>query len=238
MLSSYLKRLRSRRIDGILVVGDDPNRASLVLSEEFSVPVVFASSSATPETDFVVAPNNNAAGRMAAEHLVSLGRRNIAHVTASLGEAAVAARSTGFEDALRAAGLRLAFDSPFFGAYDQSWGMEAARRILSSNRPVDAIFAGNDEIAVGLFSAFHREGIRVPDDIAIVGYDNRLSEVPRSGHPLTSFDPQLSKVGEGAAARLLEVLGGEGEPGIEYVEPELIVGRSSTGPTLEPYDLL
>ncbi|SDH06975.1 transcriptional regulator, LacI family [Leifsonia sp. 98AMF] len=238
VLASYLKRLRSRRIDGILVVGDDPNRASLVLSEEFSVPVVFASSSATPETDYVVAPDNREAGRVAAEHLMGLGRRHIAHVTATLGEPAVAARSAGFTDALRDAGLQPAFDAPLFGSYLREWGAESARRILAGGARVDAVFAANDEIAVGLFSEFHRAGVRVPDDIAIVGYDNRMGEVRRPDRPLTSFDPLLGKVGEEAAARLLRVLNSDDEAGIEYVQPEFIVGRSTVGPTLEPYDLL
>lgn len=238
ILAGYLKRLRSRRIDGILVVGDDPNRASLVLSEEFSVPVVFASSSTNPETDFVVAPDNRTAGRMAAEHLMSLGRRRLAHVTASAGDPAVAARSEGFTDALASAGHELALGGPLYGAYQQEWGVTAARRILAASDPVDAIFAANDEIAVGLFSVFHREGVRVPDDIAIVGYDNRLGEVPRPVQPLTSFEPLLRKVGEGAVSRLLSVLEGTGEAGVEYVKPELVVGRSTVGPTLEPYDLL
>lgn len=238
MINDYLKRLRSRRIDGILVVGDDPNRASLVLSEDFSVPVVFASSSATPETDYVVAPDNRGAGRTAAEHLISLGRTHIAHVTAAVHEPAVDARASGFAGAMEAAGMRTALGGPLYGSYLQRWGTDAAERIIDSGEPVDAVFAANDEIAMGLFATFHRHGIRVPDDIAIVGYDNRMAGVRRPDDPLTTFDPELATVGEKAAARLLAVIGGEGEPGIEYSEPRFIVGRSTVGPTLQPYDVL
>lgn len=238
MINDYLKRLRSRRIDGILVVGDDPNRASLVLSEDFSVPVVFASSSATPETDYVVAPDNRGAGRTAAEHLIALGRTNIAHVTAAVHEPAVDARAVGFADAMEAAGMRTALGGPLYGSYLQRWGTDAADRIIASGEPVDAIFAANDEIAIGLFATFHKNGIRVPDDIAIVGYDNRLAGVRRPDDPLTTFDPELANVGEKAAERLLSVIGGDVEPGIEYIDPRFIVGRSTVGPTLEPYDVL
>lgn len=238
MINDYLKRLRSRRIDGILVVGDDPNRASLVLSEDFSVPVVFASSSATPETDYVVAPDNRGAGRTAAEHLISLGRTHIAHVTAAVHEPAVDARASGFAGAMEAAGMRTALGGPLYGSYLQRWGTDAAERIIDSGEPVDGVFAANDEIAMGLFATFHRHGIRVPDDIAIVGYDNRMAGVRRPDDPLTTFDPELATVGEKAAARLLAVIGGEGEPGIEYSEPRFIVGRSTVGPTLQPYDVL
>ena len=238
VLADYLKRMRSRRIDGVLVVGDDPNRASLVLSTEFSVPVVFACSSSTPETDYIVTPHNRGAGRTAAEHLLGLGRRHIAHVTASVGEPAVAARASGFSETLEAAGRPLALGGPLYGSYLKGWGRTSAERIIASREPVDAIFAANDEIAMGLFATFHRHGIRVPDDIAIVGYDNRLSGVIRPDIALTTFDPQLKEVGERAAARLLAVIGGAGEPGTEYVEPAFIVGRSTVGPTLEPYDML
>lgn len=238
VLADYLKRLRSRRIDGILVVGDDPNRASLVLSEDFSVPVVFASSSATPETDFVVAPNNRGAGRTAAEHLLSLGRRRIAHVTAAIHEPAVEARAAGFSEAMADAGVPIALGGPLYGSYLQGWGTDVAERIIAGSEKVDAIFAANDEIAIGLFAAFHRHGIRVPDDIAIVGYDNRLGTVRRPDNPLTTFAPELIEVGEKAASRLLSVIGGDGEPGIEYVDSRFIEGRSTVGPTLEPYDLL
>ena len=239
ILNDYLKRLRSRRIDGLLVVGDDPNRASLVLSEDFAVPVVFASSSATLETDYVVAPDNRGAGRAAAEHLISLGRRHIAHVTAAVHDAAVDARVTGFTEAMRAAGLPIAMGGgPLYGSYLQRWGIDAAERIIASGQPVDAIFAANDEIAIGLFATFHRHGIRVPDDIAIVGYDNRLAGVMRPDHPLSTFDPELATVGERAAQRLLSVIAGSGEPGIMYVQPRFVEGRSTVGPTLEPYDVL
>jgi LacI family transcriptional regulator len=239
VLNEYLKRLHSRRLDGILVVGDDPNRASLVLSEDFAVPVVFASASSTPETDYVMAPDNRGAGRTAAEHLIGLGRRRIAHVTASLHEPAVATRAAGFVEAMEAAGLPIAMGGgPLHGSYLQRWGSDAAERIIASGEPVDAIFAANDEIAIGLFAAFHRHGVRVPDDIAIVGYDNRLAGVQRPDDPLTTFDPLLADVGGRAAERLLAIIGGGGEPGIEYVAPRFITGRSTVGPTLEPYDVL
>ncbi|GAA3121964.1 LacI family transcriptional regulator [Kribbella aluminosa] len=238
VLNDYLKRLRSRRIDGLLVVGDDPNRASLVLSEDFAVPVVFASSSATPETDYVVAPDNRGAGRAAAEYLIGLGRRNIAHVTAAVHEPAVDARVEGFTDAMRSAGMPIAMGGPLYGSYRQGWGLNAGERILAGGRPVDAIFAANDEIAIGLFATFHRHGVRVPDDIAIVGYDNRLAGVMRPDHPLSTFDPDLSIVGERAAERLLQAIGGTTTPGIHYVQPTFVEGRSTIGPTLEPYDIL
>lgn len=238
VLSDYLKRLRSRRIDGVLVVGHDPNRASLVLSEDFSVPVVFASSSATPETDFVVAPDNRGAGRTAAEHLIGLGRKNIAHVTAAVHEPAVDARAEGFAEAMAAAGMSTALGGPLYGSYKQRWGTDAAERIIASGELVDAIFAANDEIAIGLFATFHRHGIRVPDDIAIVGYDNRHATIGRPDQPLTTFDPELGTVGARAAERLLAAIAGASEPGVEYVEPRFIEGRSTVGPTIDPYDVL
>ena len=238
VLADYLKRLRSRRIDGVLVVGDDPNRAGLVLSTEFSVPVVYACSSSTPETDCVVAPHNSGAGRSAAEHLIGLGRRHIAHVTASVGEPAVRARAAGFADAMQASGLPIAMGGPLHGGYRKDWGTAAAERVVAGRERVDAVFAANDEIAVGLFAAFHRHGVRVPDDIAIVGYDNRLGTVERPDQALTTFDPQLEEVGERAASRLLAVIGGDRAPGIEYVASRFIEGRSTVGPTLDPYDVL
>ncbi|MGW7680276.1 LacI family DNA-binding transcriptional regulator [Kribbella sp. NPDC054772] len=239
VLHDYLKRLRSRRIDGMLVVGDDPNRASLVLSEDLAVPVVFASSSATPETDYVVAPDNRGAGAAAAEQLIRLGHRHIAHVTAAVHEPAVDARVEGFTRAMAAAGMPIAMGGvPLYGSYRQRWGLDAAERIIASGQPVDAIFAANDEIAIGLFASFHRHGIRVPDDIAIVGYDNRLAGVIRPDHPLSTFDPELMTVGARAAERLLSVIGGTGEPGIDYVQPRYVEGRSTVGPRLEPYDIL
>ncbi|GAA1116959.1 LacI family DNA-binding transcriptional regulator [Kribbella jejuensis] len=238
ILNEYLKRLRARRIDGLLVVGDDPNRASLVLSEDFAVPVVFASSSATPETDYVVAPDNRGAGQAAAEHLIGLGRRHIAHVTAAVHDPAVDARVEGFTAAMESAGMPIAMGGPLYGSYLQRWGMDAGERILDSGKPVDAIFAANDEIAIGLFATFHRHGIRVPDDIAIIGYDNRLAGVMRPDDPLSTFDPELTTVGERAAERLLDVIGGTNTPGITYVQPRFVEGRSTTGPTLEPYDVL
>jgi LacI family transcriptional regulator len=237
VLTDYLKRLRSRRIDGILVVGEDPNRATRVLSTEFSVPVVFAASSAAPETDHVVAPDNRGAGRAAAEHLLALGRRRLVHVTAGAGEPAVEAREAGFLAALADAGVAPAAET-LFGRYRQDWGAQAAERLLAAGTAVDGVFAANDEIAVGLFAALHRRGVRVPDDVALVGYDNRHGGIGLATPPLTTFDPRLIEVGSRAAARLLALIGADHDPGVEYVAPRLIPGRSTVGPTLEPYDLL
>lgn len=224
-----MRKLQSRRVDGLLVIGEGGGEPLPSVSQFLHVPVVYAFgySEAPEDTSFV--PDGRQAGRLAAEHLLGLGRRRIAHITAA-GDRAANERAEGLRDALDAAGLELALDHPLRGQWTRSWGAQGAQHILRSGADVDAIFCGDDWIALGARAELRSAGHRVPEDIAIVGFDNLAGHLGKSFSSLTTIDPHLQEVGSLAAAHLLRRLGGaEAEPGLHYVDCSLIPAASTIG---------
>ncbi|MFC9558653.1 LacI family DNA-binding transcriptional regulator [Agromyces sp. NPDC056965] len=236
-LLAHLRQLRARRVDGLLIVGDTPDLTSLADALDFPAPMVFADVEPSGRnSSVVIAPDGHHAGLLAGRHLIGLGRRRIAHLTASAAGPAVQRRAAGMLEALAEHELPLVLGAPLHGTYSRSWGVVAAEQLLASGEPFDAIFAGDDEIAIGAYTALSRAGLRIPDDVAIVGYDNQHRPVHHDGIWLTSIEPRLHTVGSRAAEALLASIAGEQPPAVELVPGELVVGRSTIGPTLGAYE--
>ncbi len=184
-IGSYGDLVRSSRTDGVVVSGprsDDEELAALV---EDGYPVVIQGSLPgvrAPSVDV----DNVASSRLAVEHLVGLGHRRIACITnAPLQYTAASERRDGYKQALDAAGL--AYDPILVaeGAYDAASGHRAIAELLRSGRP-DAVFVASDVVALGAIGGLREAGLRVPDDVSIVGFD----DIPLAGF----FDPPLTTV--------------------------------------------
>jgi LacI family transcriptional regulator len=138
---------------------------------------------------------------MAGEHLLRLGRTRIAHVTGPLRTEAVRDRAQGLEEALAAAGLELPPDRVLYGNWSEAWGHDAVATLLGSGQPLDAIFCGSDQIARGVVDALRDRGIRVPHDIAVVGFDNWEIIAAATRPPLTTIDMELHELGRHSSDR-------------------------------------
>ena len=167
------------------------------------------------------------AARLAVEHLISSGRRRIAHITGPAHHAAAQHRARLTEDLLAQAGLELCGDRVQFGDWSEAWGRRAARAVLRTAPDTDAFFCGNDQIARGVADTLREEGRRVPDDIAVVGYDNWDTMALASRPPLTTIDMNLGEIGRVAALRLLEAIDGTATPGVRTVPCKLVMRESS-----------
>ena len=193
-----VETLLEQRIDGIVVVGTTTETAALQAAAA-TVPVVLAGTS-EPElgrTDVVV--NDDEAGaRQATEHLVSLGHQRIAHLQ---GPGLIAAlRRKGYESAMRAAGLEPLVVA---GGMSEESGYDATQRLLSRGERPTAIFAFNDIACIGALSAAADQGLRVPDELSLVGYDNTyLAKIRHLS--LTSVDNGNIAVGLQAGKFILE----------------------------------
>jgi LacI family transcriptional regulator len=243
----YVEMLWARRVDGLIVTGRriEPRPPVQVLP---GIPVVYAmtqpagegtSPAETPGartlgTDTLgartlgggaVLPDDEGGGRAAAAHLLALGRRRIAHVAGPERFLAARLRARGFTAALAEAGAAPCGEIRF-GEWSEHWGREAAGLLLA-DRP-DAIFCGSDQIARGVADTLRAVGRRVPDDVALVGFDNWLPMAMGALPPLTSVDPCLEEVGRVAATRLLAAIGGEHADDVHRVPPRLAI-RESTG---------
>ena len=201
----HLRTLTERRVDGIIVTGRRTD-ARAPLAGVGSIPTVYAFSPSTDPDDVSVVSDDAGGATLAVEHLLSLGRTRIAHVTGPAHHAAAQQRAARTLDLLDAAGLAPAAGRVHYGDWSEVWGRRAAEAVLHAAPDTDAVFCGNDQIARGFADALRERAIRVPDNIAIVGYDNWDTMTLASRPPLTTIDMNLGEVGRVAALRLIEAI--------------------------------
>lgn len=225
----HAKEFLRRRVDGIVVVGARTDfRPSL--GQHLPVPVVYAYAPSDDSSDLSVASDDVGGGNLAIQHLISQGRRRIAHISGDHSYKAARDRADGALQSLGTVGLELAGDRVLFGTWDESWGRGATRLLLTQTREVDAVFAGSDQVARGVLDAVKEHGLSVPEDIAIIGFDNLDLLVANARPQLTSVDMRLEEIGARAVDRLFAAIDGGGPtPGIETI-PSRVVQRGSTAP--------
>lgn len=222
----WVQTLLSRNVDGVIVTAhrSDPRTS---ITHLLNVPVVYAYSPSEDESDVSVAPDDRQGGRLAGEHLIEVGRRRLAYVGGPKSYLASYLRRDGFVDALHASGLEFATQE-LFVPWEEKAGRRAARTLLQRGGDLDGVFCASDQIARGFSEELQAHGVKVPEDVAIVGFDDWGVMTLATEPSLSSLSMNLDKVGELAATRLLELIGGAPvASGIEYVGCELIVRGSS-----------
>jgi DNA-binding LacI/PurR family transcriptional regulator len=169
---SYLELAKSKRIDGLIVINprEDDEALRKVIDSKF--PLVVFGSSGHPQENSIGTKDGQASCR-ATRHLISLGHRRIAHISyAPLVYNPARTRLKGYRLALRAGEIR--FDPQLFaeGDFTGESGYNAMKRILATDADPTALFAGNDTLALGAMLAVREAGLSVPEDFAVVGYDD------------------------------------------------------------------
>lgn len=218
--------LEEKAVDGIILTpaGVSPSVADLARR----LPLVLLNRELDGvDTDTVL--NDNALGaRLAVEHLLTQGHRDIVHLTASRDISTVRDRLRGYRDALEAAGVAFQPHRVLRTEITIEAAVAATRRLVRRKTGPTAIFAYNDLMAVGVLSELQRLGRRVPEDVALVGYDD-IVYAAYLHPPLTTVAQPTEDMGAAAARLLLERLGGaEDAPRRVMLEPRL-VKRASTG---------
>ncbi|MEO6084749.1 MAG: LacI family DNA-binding transcriptional regulator [Umezawaea sp.] len=224
----YISTLLARQVDGFIVLGDD-NGLRPSLTHEIPVPVVYVYGESDHPDDLSVLADDEGGARLAVEHLVSLRRRHIGHITGPQTYRAARDRVTGMRRVLAEHGLAMAGGAPLHGQWSQRWGRHAARVLLATAPEVDAVFCGNDQIAVGVADVLSELGRRVPEDVAIVGYDNWDEFAADCRPPLTTVDLDLEELGTTAAGLMFDALDGRRQSGLVRHPCRLVV-RESTAP--------
>ncbi|KHL17809.1 UNVERIFIED_CONTAM: LacI family transcriptional regulator [Mumia flava] len=228
----HLDLFEEQRVEGLLIspVGDVLDRLDRL--RERGMAVVLVDRLAQTETYSSVSVDDVLGGRLAVEHLLEVGRRRITFVGGSPDIDQVRNRLTGARQAVDGVA-----DATLTFAEIESMGATPGRiegeRIVAlppSDQP-DAIFAANDLIALGLLQAFVSAGLKVPDDIALIGYDD-IEFAAAAAIPLSSIKQPSNEMGRRAAQLLIaEATDAAGEREREHVvfEPELVVRRSTAG---------
>lgn len=229
-----LDTLLARRVDGIIwsvpQVGDNHNWLRAGLLERLP-PIVFLSMQSQPGLT-ITAVNNFSGARQATQHLIDQGRRKIAIITGPTAWWEARERFAGWKSTMEEAGLTASPSLIVESYWSAAGGERAMQQVLKQMPDIDAVFASSDQIALGALGALHQSGRRVPQDLAIVGFDN----TPESAFywpPLTTIYQKLVNVGHIAVQNLHQMIEarrqqkGYLEPALTLIEPELIVRASS-----------
>lgn len=221
--------VRNGGVDGAIILSHHTSDAFVDRIVE-AVPVVFGGRRSTGgDADFFVDVDNVAGGRQAVAHLIATGRSRIATVTGPLSMAGAVDRLEGFREGLAEVGL-----APFAelaGDYSEASGVQAAEELLSrAGEPggglPDAVFAASDLMARGVLRTLRGAGLRIPEDVAVVGFDDSavaLSTDP----PLTTIRQPMHAQGEALAGVLIDRLTGAAPPRRTILGTELVVRGSA-----------
>jgi DNA-binding LacI/PurR family transcriptional regulator len=222
--SAYLS---AGHVDGVLLAslhGDDPLPAQLAAR---GIPVVVGGRPVDDAGVSYVDVDNRSGGRSAVEHLISRGRKVIATIAGPSDMVAGVDRLTGYRDALTAAGLPLGRGLVREGDFTHESGAAAMRRILDAHPDVDAVFAASDTMAAGALDAILASGRRVPEDVALVGYDDSpIASATRP--PLTSVRQPIEEMGREMARLLIDAIDRRSPAARRVVLETQLVRRAST----------
>jgi LacI family transcriptional regulator len=199
--------LLGHRVEGIIFVAPEMGNVAALetLLPTAYPPVVFLKSDPSPAFSSIVIDNDGGA-RLATDHLIALGRRRIGHLTGPLAWHEARARHDGWRDALRDAGIDA---GPLVhGNWSSASGELALDPMLELAPDLDAVFAGNDQMALGILRAANRRGMAIPDDLAVVGFDG-VVEAAQFTPSLTTVSQPLGELGQLAVRELLGILDDE-----------------------------
>lgn len=223
------------RVDGVIL--PPPicfDQQLLDIIREKKVPCVRIAGVPVRDIRMRVSIDNVSAGYEIADHLISLGHRNIAIIKGPEDFIASTLRYEGFVSAMRDHGLTLSANNLKFGRFDSQSGFECARELLQqANRPT-AIFASNDEMAAGVLAAAHESRIQVPDELSVAGFDD--APIARSVWPrLTTIRQPLRALGERSVLLLDNYIRSVEAGSEEAVRPDVLLDyelkiRQSTAP--------
>jgi LacI family transcriptional regulator len=223
----HVEQLMRKRIDGLVVTARRADKRPPI-GPLPGVPIVYVYSQADDENALCLIPDDEGGAMLAVEHLLSLGRRRIAHIAGPERFDAVRLRRSGYVRALSAAGI--SYDPALYlnGPWSETWGRDAIAKLFSGNGPKpDALFCDNDQLARGASEALHDRGISVPRDVAIVGFDNWEVMTLAARPPLSSVDMNLSTLGREAGQALLAIMSGKPMRGTRRLPCSLVIRDSS-----------
>lgn len=230
--AQYVARLSHGMVDGLLIILPRamPDYVGRLRSERFPFVIIDHDEDA-PGCD-VIAADNRGGARQAVAHLAELGHRRIAIITGDPVAGSSHQRVLGYRDALAAAGLP--FDETLVaqGDFLEPRAHLATLQLMRQAAPPTAIFASSDLAAFGVMRAARELGMRVPDDLSVVGFDD-IPEASYVGPPLTTVIQPLREMGRAGVRRLAELVRDQTEPAMRMILHTTLMVRGTTAPPPE-----
>ncbi len=213
------------RVDGLLVINPYADKRHEMLPPNF--PLVFVGAHARHGKVSSVALDDVQVAQQATQHLIECGCRKIALIAGPWGEDCVIDRRDGFIEALQAANLPYDESLVWEGNWSASSGREALHHMAQQGNLPDGVFAQNDRMALGVLRAARELGLRVPNELAVIGVD----DMPLASYfdpPLTTMHQNMQRIGQEAANLLIQTLKGEQKKPQNLLIPATLVVREST----------
>jgi LacI family transcriptional regulator len=220
----YLSRLSGTLVDGAILV------TPTVVDVRYGAPIVAVDPHMGPSDLPTIDSDNLRGAQLATDHLLSLGHRRIGMLTGRADLQSARLREEGYRQALAVAGVPVDEDLVQAGDYDADVSSASALRLLKSDHRPTAIFAANDISAIATVSAAAWLGMRVPEDLSVVGFDN-VPESVLNSPPLTTIHQPIREMGHSAIELLIRLIHGEpADPTHLTLATSLIVRQSTSIP--------
>ncbi|MFM1931899.1 MAG: hypothetical protein RL226_1202, partial [Bacteroidota bacterium] len=232
-LVEVIDSLLARQVDGILWVAPEIEKNHAWVDEridEFPVPILFIAMQ--PRKGITSVSTDNYQGAvLATQHLLGSGRRRIGHISGPLGWWEANERKRGWYETLKGAGFDVLEQHCTEGNWSSSSGEKAFRKLLDSFPSMDAVFVANDQMALSVLREAHLRGIQVPEQLAVVGFDN-IAESAYFYPSLTTISQDLQSLGEQAVQNVVEMIQARQEnrsivERARFIQPTLIIRESS-----------
>ncbi len=225
---SYVELLRSNVVEGLMLATAFSQDETVEELSRLGVPFVLVNRAHSGTSNYVIV-NDRVATRGAVEYLIGLGHRRIAHVSGPLYTETGLSRLRGYREGLLSAQIEYRDEYVVEGDFKEASGARAIERLWQLPDPPTALMAANDLTALGALEACRRLGVRVPEQLSIIGFN----DVPFCGMvtpSLTTVRVPLLEMGMASARRLLDLLEGRATPGTPIVLDTELVVRNSTVP--------
>jgi len=222
--------LRARQVDGFITATARLDHELLAEMAATGESVVLVNRSTADGSLDAVTADDRQGMRLAVEHIAALGHRRIAHLGGPQELSTGSQRYHGFLDAMRSLGLEVDDELVRFGrTFTEDEGARACRELVATGRPFTAILAGNDLMALGCYDVMAEQGLRCPQDVSVIGF-NDMRFADRFDPPLTTIRLPHYAIGEGAADLLLGRLRDPGAEPHQMLLPTKLAVRASTAP--------
>lgn len=203
-IEAAMRAMRGR-VDGLVAMSPHLDASSLVANVPSTLPVVLLNCAVNGDTYDALTIENRRGAQAMVRHLVDLGHQRIAIITGAEGNYDAAERLHGYRRAMREAGISPPNEWEITGDFTETSGYRAVGALLALQPRPTALFAANDSMAIGAMSGLREAGLRVPDDIAVAGFD----DIPMARYmspPLTSVHVDIAELGSRAVRTLLHAV--------------------------------
>ncbi|WP_105664490.1 ribose operon transcriptional repressor RbsR [Cronobacter dublinensis] len=195
-MNRNLETLLQKRVDGLLLLCTETHQPSPAIMTRYpAIPTVMMDWSPFDGDSDVIQDNSLLGGDIATRHLIEKGFTRIACVTGPLDKTPARLRLEGYRTAMQRAGLTVPEGYEVIGDFEFGGGLRAMQSLLALPEPPQAVFMGNDAMAVGAYQALYQAGLRIPQDIALVGYDD-IELARYMTPPLTTIHQPKDELGE------------------------------------------